>query len=74
MKPPKSILDPAFKYTSSVNTNIKETFERVRKEPQPKSNVKPLRPAAEVSGHGSTPSSPLKTGAAGGRPFSRKER
>jgi hypothetical protein len=28
----KSILDPSFKYTPSVNTDIRKTFERVRKE------------------------------------------
>jgi hypothetical protein len=28
----KSILDPSFKYTPSVNTDIRKTFERVRKD------------------------------------------
>ena len=28
----KSILDPAFKYTSSVNTDIAKTFARIRRE------------------------------------------
>jgi len=28
----KSILDPTFKYTSSANTDIRKTFERVRRE------------------------------------------
>jgi len=30
----KSILDPAFKYTSSVNTDIAKTFARIRREQQ----------------------------------------
>jgi hypothetical protein len=28
----KSILDPAFRYTSSANTDIRKTFARVRRE------------------------------------------
>jgi len=28
----KSILDPSFRYTSSAETNLKETFARVRRE------------------------------------------
>ena len=28
----KSILDPSFKYTSSVNTDLAKTFARVRRE------------------------------------------
>ena len=28
----KSILDPAFRYTSSTNTDIRKTFARVRRE------------------------------------------
>ena len=28
----KSILDPSFRYTNSVETNIKKTFARVRRE------------------------------------------
>jgi hypothetical protein len=30
----KSILDPAFKYRTAVSTDIRETFERVRREQQ----------------------------------------
>lgn len=32
MKPAKSILDPAFRYRSSHATDIRKTFERVRRE------------------------------------------
>ena len=28
----KSILDPSFKYTPSVKTDVRETFERIRRE------------------------------------------
>jgi hypothetical protein len=28
----KSLLDPSFRYTSSVDTNIRKTFARVRRE------------------------------------------
>ena len=30
----KSILDPSFRYTTSVNTDIRRTFARVRRERQ----------------------------------------
>ncbi|HTI47363.1 MAG TPA: hypothetical protein VMB76_12455 [Casimicrobiaceae bacterium] len=38
----KSILDPAFRYTSSANTDIRKTFARVRREMrrQSQSNVR----------------------------------
>lgn len=49
----KSILDPSFRYTSSVDTNIAKTFARVRREQRiaaaarVTSNVKPIvRPKA----------------------------
>lgn len=32
MKPRLSILDPAFKYTNSLNTDIRVTFRRIRLE------------------------------------------
>lgn len=34
MQPSKSILNPAFRYTKSVNTDIRKTFARIRKEQQ----------------------------------------
>lgn len=44
----KSILDPSFKYTPSVQTNIRERFEKVRKElkippPKPATVVVPIK-------------------------------
>lgn len=30
----KSILDPSFRYTKSINTDIRKTFTRIRKEQQ----------------------------------------
>ena len=30
----KSVLDPAFKYRTAVSTDIRDTFERVRREQQ----------------------------------------
>ena len=30
----KSILDPSFRYTSSSNTDLRKTFERIRRELQ----------------------------------------
>jgi hypothetical protein len=30
----KSVLDPAFKYRTAVCTNLRETFERIRREQQ----------------------------------------
>jgi hypothetical protein len=32
MKPMKKITDPTFKYTCAADTNIRKTFDRVRKE------------------------------------------
>ena len=32
MKPTKSILDPAFRYRPSHATDLRETFERIRRE------------------------------------------
>ena len=30
----KSILDPSFRYTSSVHTDVRKTFQRIRREQQ----------------------------------------
>lgn len=44
-----SILDPSFRYTSSVETDLRKTFARVRREmrkqqpPKVPTNVQPLR-------------------------------
>lgn len=32
MKPARSLLDPAFRYTSSVKTDLRKTFARIRRE------------------------------------------
>jgi hypothetical protein len=40
----KSILDPTFKYTSSLNTDIRRTFARVRRESR-EAAIPPPQPA-----------------------------
>lgn len=47
----KSILDPSFRYTPAVKTDIRKTFARIRREQEQAatskaSNVKPLRKKA----------------------------
>ncbi len=37
----KSILDPSFRYTSSLHTDVRKTFERIRRERQ-QQPVKPI--------------------------------
>jgi hypothetical protein len=37
----KSILDPSFRYTSSVNTDVRKTFQRIRRELQ-RDSAKPV--------------------------------
>lgn len=32
MKPPRSLLDPAFRYTPSAHTDLRRTFARIRRE------------------------------------------
>jgi hypothetical protein len=41
----KSILDPTFRYTSSVNTDIRKTFARVRRDDR-KAATAPSQPPA----------------------------
>lgn len=49
MKPPKSILDPAFRYRPSHATDIRKTFERVRGQlEQARSNRSAAEPADKV--------------------------
>ena len=31
-KPPKSILDPSFKYRSAASTDVRKTFDRIRRQ------------------------------------------
>lgn len=45
MRPPKRILDRAFRYSPSYETDLRKTFERVRLE------LKQLREAQQTSGH-----------------------
>jgi hypothetical protein len=49
-KPPKSILDPTFKYSDSASTDIRKTFAKARRrktEPKPQAdlltNVTPIK-------------------------------
>jgi hypothetical protein len=45
----KSILDPAFRYTSSANTDLRKTFARIRRENK-KQTDKPVSPLS-IAGH-----------------------
>lgn len=49
MKPPRSILDPAFRYTPAVKTDLRATFARIRREQakQVPTPVIPIRKAAK---------------------------
>lgn len=38
----KSILDPSFRYTSSMHTDVRKTFQRIRRELQRDSDAKPV--------------------------------
>jgi len=51
----KSILDPSFRYTKSVETDLRKTFARVRREmrrqqtqPQPTSNEGAMRKVVNI--------------------------
>jgi len=37
----KSILDPSFRYTRSIDTDIRKTFARIRREQQKQARVQP---------------------------------
>ena len=41
----KSILDPSFRYTSSVNTDISKTFARIRRAQREAAKATQVRPA-----------------------------
>jgi hypothetical protein len=44
----KSILDSSFRYTPSVETDVRKTFERIRRELQAQAGQDPDRPAIRV--------------------------
>jgi hypothetical protein len=44
----KSILDSSFRYTPSVETDVRKTFERIRRELQSQAGQDPDRPAIRV--------------------------
>jgi hypothetical protein len=46
----KTILDPSFRYTASYNTDLKKTFERIRRN-QRKSSDKTVQAAAPTPIH-----------------------
>jgi hypothetical protein len=45
----KSIFDPSFRYTPSYETNVRKTFERIRREQSgnTRDTVSPLKPGRE---------------------------
>lgn len=47
MKPPRSILDKSFTYRNAASTDIRETFERIRREQKAKEEQE-QRNAAEA--------------------------
>lgn len=63
----KSVLDPSFKYTRSIETNLRKTFKRVRREqsaagPRKEANSAPTATVVPLNREASTPASsvPLK--------------
>jgi hypothetical protein len=44
----KSILDPSFRYTKSVETDIRKTFARVRREPRRQQQEQPKVSVEEI--------------------------
>jgi hypothetical protein len=51
----KSILDPSFKYVDSAHTNLRKTFERIRREQQPPPQPAPALPSNVVPLYTGTP-------------------
>lgn len=49
MKPPISILDPRFKYTSSAKTDLKKTFRRLEREAKERAEKIEAEKASKVS-------------------------
>ena len=45
----KSILDSSFKYTPSLKTDVRKTFDRIRREREEQGSARAPRPAAELS-------------------------
>jgi len=45
----KSILDPTFRYTSSVNTDIAKTFARIRKAQREAAKVRQAESSADTT-------------------------
>jgi ribosomal protein S25 len=43
VKPPRSILDPQFKYRNAAKTDVRETFERIRRELAEQRVVTPIQ-------------------------------
>jgi hypothetical protein len=44
----KSILDPSFRYTKSVETDLRKTFARVRREQRKQQQAQPMASAEEL--------------------------
>ena len=44
----KSILDPSFRYTTSVETDLKKTFARIRREQRKRQHVEVAATTAEA--------------------------
>lgn len=45
----KSILDPTFKYTNSVETDIRKTFARIRREAKAEAEKKPAERNTKIA-------------------------
>jgi hypothetical protein len=61
----KSVLDPTFNYRNSANTDVRLTFERIRREQQEEAQRERARESAKVVailGNGVSPSAPARKG------------